>query len=308
VPALEKRRAQRLPQDEIAQRVEGEDDDLIGCRGRPRWHQTAVLQRIAAAECNTQILTVRRRASTLQTAQPRMRAILSARSACLLVLTVGLWQAARPADAQTVTVTGPDLVTVRAVNVPIATLLSELAGLAGMDRMEIDPVDRGQPVTLTVENVPVRVAMLIALRSSAVDFIFTEKRLRVGAGGKVIETTRLAAVASRDHDRMPAAPAAPLPPLTPAQLDHQDNRDGGLMRAAVDAGASQPGSAGAADAQEVPQAVATADEFDHGLSVRQVPFVVKEDSAVVTEPGFVPYKNRPDVQRLRLSTDVSTIP
>ncbi len=84
---------------------------------------------------------------------------------------------------------------------PIATLLAELAGLVGMDRMEIDPVDRGHLVTLTLENVPVRVAMLIALRSSAADFIFTEKRLRVGAGGKVIETVRPAAAAARDRDR-----------------------------------------------------------------------------------------------------------
>ncbi len=37
-----------------------------------------------------------------------------------------------------------------------------------------------------------------------------------------------------------------------------------------------------------PEPANNVNEFDHGLSVRAVPFVVKEDSAVVTEPGFVP--------------------
>src|SRR5436190_12937335 len=121
-----------------------------------------------------------------------MRAVLFRISVPMVLLTAGLCLQARPAAAQTVAVVGPGVVTVRAQNVPIAVLLTELAGLGGMERIEIDPVDQSRPVTLTAENVPVRVAMLLALRTSGVDFLFTEKRLRVGAGGKVIETARRA--------------------------------------------------------------------------------------------------------------------
>jgi hypothetical protein len=239
-----------------------------------------------------------------------MREILSRRSASLILLALSLWLTPTSARAQTVTVLGPDSVTVRAVNVPIATLLAELAGLAGMDRMEIDPVDRGHLVTLTLENVPVRVAMLIALRSSAADFIFTEKRLRVGAGGKVIETVRPAAVAAqhRDRDRTPAAVAvAPIAPQTRDRVD--DPRDAGPIQGFGGASSDQTASAGSADQPEMNSASTnTLTEFEHGLSVRDVPFVVKEDSAVVSEPGYVPYKNRPDVKRLRMSIDPATIP
>ena len=235
-----------------------------------------------------------------------MRAILSRRSASLFLLALSLWLMPRASGAQTVTVLGPDSVTVRAVNVPIATLLAELAGLAGMDRMEIDPVDRGHLVTLTLENVPVRVAMLIALRSSAADFIFTEKRLRVGAGGKVIETVRPAAAAARDRDRDLAPATVAVAPSTPQQ---PRDREDGPIQGFGDASANQAASAGSTDQPEMSPASANPiSEFDHGLSVRSVPFVVKEDSAVVTEPGFVPYKNRPDVKRLRLATDPGTIP
>ena len=239
-----------------------------------------------------------------------MRAILSRRSASLFLLALSLWLMPRAAGAQTVTVLGPDSVTVRAVNVPIATLLAELAGLAGMDRMEIDPVDRGHLVTLTLENVPVRVAMLIALRSSAADFIFTEKRLRVGAGGKVIETVRPAAAAARDRDRNLAPATVAGAPSTPQPRDRADDpRDGGPFQGFGDASTNQAASAGSTDEPEMsPEPANNVNEFDHGLSVRDVPFVVKEDSVVVTEPGFVPYKNRPDVKRLRMSIDPGTIP
>lgn len=229
---------------------------------------------------------------------------LSTVTAPVLLLAAGLSLLPRPAAAQTVTVVATDRVTVRAQNVPIAALLAELAPLASMDRMDVDPADQSRPVTVTIDNVPARVAILITLRSSGVDFIFTEKRLRVGAGGKVIETPRRQPIvaAERDHDTQVTTPR-PVP-ARPTGDPVDDNRP------AIAGAAPADGAASAATAgQETASAsVGTVNEFDHGLSVRNVPFVVKEDSVAVTEPGFVPYKNRPDVQRQRLATDPSTIP
>ena len=217
----------------------------------------------------------------------------------------------RPVAAQTVTVVGPERVTVRAQNVPIATLLAELAPLASMDRMEVDPVDESRPVTFAVDNVPARVAILIALRSSGVDFIFTEKRLRVGAGGKVVETPRRTpATATHDTHQVPREPMPAAPPAARDQRgDRREGEDDPRTAAATAAreGVSAGGPVVQAEAASG-TAASTISEFDHGLSVRDVPFVVKEDSVVVTEPGFVPYKNRPEVRRLRMTIDPASIP
>lgn len=238
-----------------------------------------------------------------------MRAVLSRMSVPVLLLAAGVWLQPRPADAQTVTIVGPDRVTIRAQNVPIAVLLTELASLGVMERIEIDPRDQNRTVTLTAEDVPVRVAMLLALRTSGVDFLFTEKRLRVGAGGKVIETPRQQPVLAVERDRdVPVRATRPVA-APPIGQPIDDNRDGiHAADARADGAASGSASTGSADAQQTSASNSAVSEFDHGLSVRDVPYVVKEDSVVVTEPGFVPYKNRPEVKRLRLATDAASIP
>jgi hypothetical protein len=50
------------------------------------------------------------------------------------------------------------------------------------------------------------------------------------------------------------------------------------------------------------------DEFGRKLAVSGVPFIVHEDSTIVTQRGFVPYKLRPDVRNRRLFGNIADIP
>jgi hypothetical protein len=52
----------------------------------------------------------------------------------------------------------------------------------------------------------------------------------------------------------------------------------------------------------------TADQFGFLVGAEVVQFKVIEDSAVVTTPGFVPYKMRPEVVARRKAADIAKIP
>jgi hypothetical protein len=225
------------------------------------------------------------------------------------------------AAAQTVTMTGPDRVTVRAEAVPLGQLLTELSKLLPMEKVEIDDAQESLPVTLAVDAVPIRVAMLLTLRASGLDFLLTERQLWVGTTPKISDSARDTTPAPQvqlgpqpnqlalDVDRLTTPARTPVPPPSDSgqrDVDHPLGFFAGSQpRAADTAQASAQGDAAAAPGRFAAEPVS---EFDHMLPVRNVPFVVQGDSAVITEPGFVPYRNRPEVQRLRLATDVSTIP
>ena len=206
--------------------------------------------------------------------------------------------------------------TVRAEAVPLGALLTELSTLMPLAKLEIEGAQQSLPVTLVVEGVPVRVALLLALRASGLDFMMTDRQLWVGTTPKISDSGRDAASQAQaqptqpipEVDQRTTPSRAPLPtpdPGLPRDRDHPLGFFAGTSPAALD-GARPPASADSPAAAVASREVVT--EFEHMLPVRDVPFVVNGDTAVVTEPGFVPYKNRPEVQRLRLSTDVSTIP
>jgi len=219
------------------------------------------------------------------------------------------------AAAQNVTVTGLDRVTVRAEAVPLGALLTELSKLMPLAKLEIEGAQESLPVTLAVEGVPVRVALLLALRASGLDFMMTERQLWVGTTPKISDSGRDAASQAQaqptrpipevDQRATPSRPPATTSPDPGSARDRDFGIFAGTPPAALDT-APPPALPDSPAAAVAPREIAT--EFEHMLPVRDAPFVVTGDTAVVTEPGFVPYKSRPEVQRLRLSTDVSTIP
>ena len=51
-----------------------------------------------------------------------------------------------------------------------------------------------------------------------------------------------------------------------------------------------------------------ADEFGSEGGAKSVPFTIREDSVTVTQPGFVPFKLRPEVRSRRLRADILETP
>jgi hypothetical protein len=204
------------------------------------------------------------------------------------------------AEAQTVgpvSVVGPQRVTVKADGVGLGELLDRLAAIYPLDSLKIDPDVRSVPVSFVAEDVSAADAIWLALKSSGVDFVMSSARVRAGRAAKAVES---AVVQSADAELPREEP--PADPLANA-----------VEPAAVVARAASPVLTLAAPGfMPVPSRTLAgppaADQFGAQVGAAVVPFTLHEDSAVVTQPGFVPFKMRPDVKNRRLLANVGDIP
>ena len=196
------------------------------------------------------------------------------------------------ADAQTIRALGDDRVTVKAEGAAIGDLIDQLAARSSLKFIALDPADRGVRVSLEAEDVGRLDAIVLALKASGLDYAMTGTRLIAGRAKKALENggpvswtatsaseRPLPAQPTLDPEPEPAAPAISMD--APAELHL--------------GGGTSP-------------TFTSADEFGRNIGVANVPFVVREDSAVVTIPGFVPYKLRPEVKNRRLFGNVADIP
>lgn len=211
------------------------------------------------------------------------------------VVAVSAWTAT--AQTAAITVVAPGLVTVKADGVPLGDLLRQLSTLVPMDRLKVAPAALSALVTLDAERVPVTEAMLLVLKASNVDYVMSGTRLLAGGAGQAAPGRVETAVArgeaglagdadARDTEAERVAAASTGSVVVPSQ--------GGI------GGVASDGSATVSDE--------TADQFGFLVGAEVVQFKVVEDSAVVTTPGFVPYKMRPDVVARRKAIDVGKIP
>jgi hypothetical protein len=221
------------------------------------------------------------------------------------VFVAAAWLTALPARAQVsgaVVSLGADRVTVRAEGVPVGELLQQLAALAPLERLDLDPSYRSTPVSLVVENVSPLAAIAVVLKASGLDYLMSDTQVVAGRGKLALD----APGRSRDREtqnldgpgRERVAVDAPV---------RTDDRSDAERRAAVVAEAAPVPAAVAGEAMVAPGSIA-ADDFGAMLGAVDVPYVVKEDSVTITQPGFVPYRMRPDVRRQREMADVAAIP
>lgn len=237
-----------------------------------------------------------------------------------------------PAMAQSVRKLGSERVTVKAEGVALGDLLEQLAAITPLETLRIDPADRTVPVSLEVEDVHPLEAMALVLKASGLDFVMSSKRVVAGRAAKAselaaatgrreltrLETTRedvsdrrSANVTADDEARRKTEEHRVAAPLGTVSL--------GLGDGPRAASAAPEASLGAVVSGEPPASMGVketalaipgqaADEFSSNGGARQVPFAVHEDSASVTEPGFVPYKLRPEVIKRRLAAKVGDVP
>jgi len=220
-------------------------------------------------------------------------------AAALLVAAVLLAPLGRGLGAQSpITVVAPGVVTVHADGVPLGDLLRQLSTMVAMDRLKIAPAALASPVTLHVEQVPVTEAMFLVLKASDVDYVMSGTRLLAGGAGA-------AAAGGAGREERAAGPVA-RPAAAAGDLDAE--REGArerLASTAVPAGGAA-GDTGVVDTPAVSDP--TADLFGFLVGAEAVQFKVIEDSAVITTPGFVPYKLRPEVVARRKAIDPAKIP
>jgi hypothetical protein len=200
------------------------------------------------------------------------------------------------AQSTAITVVAPGIVTVKAEGVPLGDLLKQLSTLVAMDRLKIAPAALSVPVTVEAEQVPVAEAMFLVLKASNVDYVMSGTRLLAGGAGEA----------------KPGQGAAAEPPRETAAnvaiIGAEPGRGNDGSRQAAAAGGVAPGSM--AETETAPAAVSdeTADQFGFLVGAEVIEFKMVEDSAVITTPGFVPYKLRPDVVARRKGADLAKIP
>lgn len=207
---------------------------------------------------------------------------------------VSVWTAA--AQTAPITVVAPGLVTVKADGVPLGDLLRQLSTLVAMDRLKIAPAALSAPVTLDAERVPVAEAMLLVLKASNVDYVMSGTRLLAGGAGQAAPGRAAAAVATGDVN-----------PVGGGARNTEAERDAAASNGSIVV-PSQGGIGGVASDGSAVVSDETADQFGFLVGAEVVQFKVVEDSAVVTTPGFVPYKMRPEVVARRKAVDVGKIP
>jgi hypothetical protein len=235
--------------------------------------------------------------------------MLRTRAVPILLATLVVMGAVR-ADAQTVRATGSQRVTVKADNASLGDLIDQLAPQSTLKMIALDPADRDVRVSVEADDLPSLDAIVLALKASGLDYAMSGTRLVAGRAKKALETggsVTWAAISSRET---PTAPPA-LPPPQP----HVDEHDlvqpvvaipppaSGVVEMGRDQIAAPPPAAPEPEAARLSMSSAkftSDDEFGRNLGVPGVPFIVVEDSAVITQPGFVPYKLRPDVKARRL--------
>jgi hypothetical protein len=200
------------------------------------------------------------------------------------------------AQSPAITVVAPGLVTVKADGVPLGDLLRQLSALVPMDRLKIAPAALSAPVTLDAERVPVTEAMFLVLKASNVDYVMSGTRLLAGGAGQAVPGRADTAVARRD--------------MTPADGTARNTEAERVAAASTSSVVvpSQGGIGGVASDGSAVVSDETADQFGFLVGAEVVQFKVIEDSAVVTTPGFVPYKMRPEVVARRKAADVAKIP
>lgn len=208
---------------------------------------------------------------------------------------VSAWTVA--AQTPAITVVAPGLVTVKADGVPLGDLLRQLSTLVAMDRLKIAPAALSAPVTLEAERVPVTEAMFLVLKASNVDYVMSGTRLLAGGAGQAAPGRADTAVASNNDGGAPG---------TSTRNSEAERVAAASMASAVVP--SQGGIGGVASDGSATVSDETADQFGFLVGAEVVQFKVVEDSAVVTTPGFVPYKMRPEVVARRKAVDVGKIP
>lgn len=208
---------------------------------------------------------------------------------------VSVWTAA--AQTAPITVVAPGLVTVKADGVPLGDLLRQLSTLVAMDRLKIAPAALSAPVTLEAERVPVTEAMFLVLKASNVDYVMSGTRLLAGGAGQAAPGRADTAVASNNDSGAPGT----------STRNSEAERDAAASNGSIVV-PSQGGIGGVASDGSAVVSDETADQFGFLVGAEVVQFKVVEDSAVVTTPGFVPYKMRPEVVARRKAVDVSKIP
>jgi hypothetical protein len=214
-------------------------------------------------------------------------------------------------DAQTVRATGPDRVSVKTDGAALGDVIDQLAARSPLKLIALDPVDRGVRVSLEAEDVSPLDAIVLALKSSGLDYAMSGTRLIAGRAKKALESGAPVSWAATSVAReTPVSAPAPAPQRPP--VDEHD-----LVQPVVPARAAAvpememgkepaPLAPAALSANEAPKASMSSvtftnhDDFGRRLGVPDVPFKMQDDSVVVTQPGFVPYKLRPEVKNRRL--------
>ncbi len=195
-----------------------------------------------------------------------------------LALALAVWcTCAGSASAQsrpTRVVEAPQGVTVKADNVGLGDLLTELAVFDSRIAIHLDPAERSIPVTVAIENSSVADAMFQAVKASGLDFVMNGRGLWAGRAKKA------------------AAAAGTL--LTAPQEQEEDQ-----PAMAMDANGAIIGPV---------HSDPNADNFAEKVFAPVVPFSGEGESLRVDLPNFVPYKLRPEVVKARLAIDVTKIP
>jgi hypothetical protein len=201
------------------------------------------------------------------------------------------------AQSTAITVVAPGVVTVKAEGAPLGDLLKQLSTLVAMDRLKIAPAALGVPVTVDAERVPVAEAMFLVLKASNVDYVMSGTRLLAGG-------TTEAAAGRVEAGVAPGADAV----TAPVVIGNAENRGKSEVDATAAAMMASSGGAGGDASNSATASDETADQFGFLVGAEVVEFKLIEDSAVVTTPGFVPYKLRPEVVARRKAIDVGKIP
>jgi len=240
------------------------------------------------------------------------------RAVLIIVATIVVMGAVR-AHAQTVRATGPDRVSVKANQTPIGDLIDQLSVVSPLKFIALDPVDRGVAVSFEAEDVSSLDAIVLALKASGLDYAMSGTRLIAGRAKKALDNGGPVSWGAVGAGRE-VPPTAPAPRVQPPHVDEHDlvqpvvparvfdavpERESG-NRVSPATSSDTPDN----DSHAVSMSVkfSNADEFGRALGVKSVPFIVVEDSAKVTQPGFVPYKLRPEVKNRRLFANIADIP
>jgi hypothetical protein len=90
--------------------------------------------------------------------------------------------AAVPASAQTVTKAADGTVSIKADGVPLGRLLQSIAELHPFQRLIVAEESRDRPITVNIDNVPLREAVIEVLKSAEVGFVLLGSDRLVVAG------------------------------------------------------------------------------------------------------------------------------
>jgi hypothetical protein len=224
-----------------------------------------------------------------------------------IILAMLVTMGAVRAEAQTVRAIGQERVTVKAESAAIGDLIDQLAAHSSLKFIALDPADRGLRVSVDAEDVGPLDAIVLALKASGLDYAMTGTRLIAGRAKKALESggpVAWAATSSREVSPPPDTRVhEPRPDFTeqppPAGASIAASASGATVLS-MDGAPEPPAARHEARVAMMLPTFTNDDEFGRSLAVPSVPFVVREDSVLVTQPGFVPYKLRPEVKNRRL--------